>query len=453
MKNNIVLKRLLGPTVSSILIKGRPGTGKTALSLELLRLGGGGIYISTRVAETKFVSQFPAVRKLIKTGKFKVKAIEVKDFRLSSAGMLVDEILSYLIEMPERIIVLDSWDAVSKELDEIERLKVEKSLVAMVESKPKAKLVFVSEEVGTIVTDYLVDALVHLHREEVEGRLYRTMEWVKVRGTEIPPYKVPFTLMNGRFKVLPEFPVITEYSRVKEIPPVKEKAVLPFGELSNILAKRAGKIIMFDVGEAIPGLWVWAAALNFMYETVMHGYSLIEIPGVAPPERYLSKILNIFDKKILLDRLRFGIVGETGLEEMKWVEEAGMEDLVFSLPKKVEEALEVLLNKVEEIGKERPVIIKIGLTMMETIYGKKDLSYLIGLLNREIRKRGDRIVYMAHPFLKVRSLVKFLADEVIRFENRDGVLIAWNEKYPSPIYACYLKGMGGRTVFKVMEVR
>ena len=44
-----LLGQLLHPAVSTFLVRGNPGTGKSTLALELLRRKGRGVYVSTRV--------------------------------------------------------------------------------------------------------------------------------------------------------------------------------------------------------------------------------------------------------------------------------------------------------------------------------------------------------------------------------------------------------------------
>ena len=60
-----------------------------------------------------------------------------------------------------RTIVFDSWDALAKELDPKERLRAEKTLIALANNSG-AQLVFVSEEPGATTIDYLVDGILEM---------------------------------------------------------------------------------------------------------------------------------------------------------------------------------------------------------------------------------------------------------------------------------------------------
>jgi len=55
----LTIESLLEPFIKTIVIKGKPGAGKTTLSFELIRMVGSGLYISTRVALKELVDQYP----------------------------------------------------------------------------------------------------------------------------------------------------------------------------------------------------------------------------------------------------------------------------------------------------------------------------------------------------------------------------------------------------------
>jgi KaiC/GvpD/RAD55 family RecA-like ATPase len=195
---------LLNPVVGAVLIKGLPGTGKTSLAVEMLRRAGGGFYFSTRVSREKLSQQVPGIKEMLVTGETNLErdgsVVNVKDLRLAAPSQL----LQLLVTSVERggkkgpLIVLDSWDAMAKEMPAVERLKTEKVLLAMTEGD-RAKLVFISEEPENTTLGYLVDAIVELRRELHEGAAIRTLEVFKLRGGPILRPKTLFTLAGSRF--------------------------------------------------------------------------------------------------------------------------------------------------------------------------------------------------------------------------------------------------------------
>jgi KaiC/GvpD/RAD55 family RecA-like ATPase len=196
------INALLTLPIGTILVKGQPGSGKTIFALELLRRSGGGHYVSTRVSSEKISQQIPAIKKLMVTGSNdRGRAggvVNSKDLRLANPSQLI----KYVLEVSEQarkgqLIVLDSWDAMAKELPAIERLRAEKTLVAITEGG-RSKIVFVSEEPEQTTLSYLADAVVELRRELLEGAVVRTLEMLKLRGT---PIIRPVTLLSRRCSV------------------------------------------------------------------------------------------------------------------------------------------------------------------------------------------------------------------------------------------------------------
>jgi len=194
----LTIESLLKPFIKTIVIKGKPGTGKTTLSFELMRMVGSGLYVSTRTALKELVDQYPYIKPLVEEGA--VRGISFEDLRLGSAADVMESVLKATEELKNPVIILDSWDSIARELDPIERLRAEKSLAAMVEPTD-SKLVFVSETAETSSLDYLADAIVTLEDREVDGARMRYIVWEKIRGVPIPQKRYIFTLHEGRFRM------------------------------------------------------------------------------------------------------------------------------------------------------------------------------------------------------------------------------------------------------------
>src|SRR5580658_5175982 len=185
----VSINALLTLPIGTILVKGQPGSGKTIFALELLRRSGGGHYVSTRVSSDKISQQIPGIKELVLTGsnggEHASGLVNLKDLRLANPTQLV----KYVLEVSEQaregqLIVLDSWDAMAKELPLFERLRAEKTLVAITEGG-RLKIAFVSEEPEQKTLNYLADAVIELRRELHEGAVVRTLDMQKLRGSPI----------------------------------------------------------------------------------------------------------------------------------------------------------------------------------------------------------------------------------------------------------------------------
>src|ERR1700726_1393445 len=106
------LEHFLNLDSHSLLIKGLPGTGKTTLALQLLDYFGRekGIYISTRVGQSKLSKQIPWIHALLS------KQSQFSDLRMADSVNFVQSVTEALIKKSNRapIIVLDTWDSIAK---------------------------------------------------------------------------------------------------------------------------------------------------------------------------------------------------------------------------------------------------------------------------------------------------------------------------------------------------
>ena len=188
---------------------------KTTLAMELLRMYGSGIYVSTRLSQEQSKDHHPELSYLFETG----SAIEInpqdydlkrrssyysfEDLRFSGPGDIASVVIKAVQKVKKPMIVLDSWDAIANRTDRSERLKVEQSL-SLIALGNDARLIFVSEEPNLTTTDYLVDAIVTLHNDLYEGRRVRRAQWSKLRGSAMTNWSNLFTLYEGRFTVFPQ---------------------------------------------------------------------------------------------------------------------------------------------------------------------------------------------------------------------------------------------------------
>lgn len=137
----------------TLLIKGAAGTGKTTLALDLMRIhgkGGKGVYFSTRVSPAKLYAQFNWLSEIVKpehiiSTAYQPDEAKLEDVRLADAKHLISELLRAKGALKEPVIVFDTWDGIAKEMDEKDRVKMEKTIISMVDNSG-VRAIFVSEE-------------------------------------------------------------------------------------------------------------------------------------------------------------------------------------------------------------------------------------------------------------------------------------------------------------------
>src|SRR5919108_4481078 len=141
----------------SLLIKGYAGTGKTTLSLTILRalnIKSNFFYISTGTSTKQLFLYYPWLGKLIEQPKeseseevlaneYNVSSFE--DARLDDPESLFERITNQLMDVKAPIIIIDSWDAIASFMDKEARVNNERVLQTWRE-RAGAKLIFICED-------------------------------------------------------------------------------------------------------------------------------------------------------------------------------------------------------------------------------------------------------------------------------------------------------------------
>jgi KaiC/GvpD/RAD55 family RecA-like ATPase len=195
----------------SLLIKGSAGTGKTTLSLTILRalkVKSNFFYISTRISPKQLFVYYPWLGKFI--GRPKISESDeisgqgynlssFEDARLDEPESLFERITNQLMDVKAPIIIIDSWDAIASFMDKEARLNNERVLQIWRE-RAGAKLIFISEDPKDTTLDFLVDGIVDLERKFYGNQMIRQIFLSKLRGIMINRPTYIYTLNNGIFR-------------------------------------------------------------------------------------------------------------------------------------------------------------------------------------------------------------------------------------------------------------
>ncbi|MEM0479817.1 MAG: gas vesicle protein GvpD P-loop domain-containing protein [Candidatus Nitrosocaldus sp.] len=204
-----VFRDFLNMEPTSMLIRGLPGTGKTTLALELMQLMHekyNCFYISTRVSLARLQRYFPWIIGYLKDESVfsydKIEKDSVIDLRLGSATGTVELVIDMLINKKRAFVVLDSWDALAKEIKYEDRMKMEKTMITVADTND-GFLLFVSEEPEMNTLSYLVDGIVTLSIKDDDGVSIRSMHLDKMRGVALYNSTYTYTLLESRFTLVP----------------------------------------------------------------------------------------------------------------------------------------------------------------------------------------------------------------------------------------------------------
>lgn len=408
----------LDPSVSTILVKGLPGTGKSTFALELLKNYPGGTYIATRVSKEKLALQIPQITMAVTEGaetEYSIdgKPLDAVDFRLANSENVVQHVIEAERKSPNGLVVIDSWDSIGKELDRTERLKVEKTLVSLAQSSD-SKLVFVSERPGLTTFDYLVDMIIELSAETHNGQIRRQLQIVKSRGEENKEPFALFTLSGGRFTEAPKLKIKFpgEY-QAKPFNPSKATqrsfaTGIPTADAMPGGAAPRGSTVLLEKGIEVPTTSIVPFAQMFQANFVANGGCVMTIPGVGVTTELIVNLLKVL---VPTDAIKKSLrVGTYNAKNKLY-------DVALN-PESLDDTFDRIWAAIDELKgpKKRPCHLWISISKIEYMHGTAGLMKRIVELIENIRAAGDFCLLLVGDNSESKNSIASMVDSHILFE-------------------------------------
>jgi KaiC/GvpD/RAD55 family RecA-like ATPase len=446
----------------SLHIKGSAGTGKTTMALELVRyMNCPAIYLSTRVSPSRLYNQFPWSETCLHKENIldANTSLDLQTTREETLFEYVDR-PSFLKNLYSRVlenkgehlaIIVDSVDYLKWNLRiPQEDLSVERDILDIAE-RVNANAIFISEVCEESRLDHLVDGVVRLEREIVNGRLLRKLYVEKVRRIKIDNPIYLFTLKNGRFKVFETgFSVNltqTEPPRLEQGKGTKIPTLIP--ELDKILEGgfERGTFNIFDVGNKV-GINHLFIAIPIFLNSVLRGIPVFSIPskGVIFPGVLKSGPLTSLGEVFLssLSSETFNYVNQyftLVLPLAQKIEEHTIsfnvhflngEDYIKDLNNFLNYAVEVL-NRV----KANTLVVSIATDIIEYLYGSENTAKVIQTWLDKIKQLNGimTIFQFGHETHKIPT---HLANSYFKIENVAGNIVFYGELPKTKMYVAGL---------------
>lgn len=201
---------------SLILLAGGPGTGKTVFSAQFLvkgaESGDTGVYVSFAESKDILVNNLSRhlavdISCLEKTGKLRV--LDLVTLKEPGISVTLETILRELEATKAKRLVIDSFTAMAQAFKEpIDVRVIVHTVLSRLVRETGCTTLLIEERplTGAMIApgteEFTADGIVLLRAEEMDGRLLRSLEIAKLRGTRLTERKLVFTLEGG-FKVFP----------------------------------------------------------------------------------------------------------------------------------------------------------------------------------------------------------------------------------------------------------
>jgi KaiC/GvpD/RAD55 family RecA-like ATPase len=422
------LEEFLGKGGNTLLIKGDAGTGKTTLALQLLRKlarGGQAYYISARVSREKLGRHSPESASAVEEGGF-------LDLRLGNSTHMLEQIIKVLRDRAggkTKTLVVDTWDSFAKEMEEKERMKAEKSLMALADAS-EARIIFVSEEPDRTTMEYLVDGIVMLRRLDEDGLLLREFELTKLRGTPITQHKHLFSLEGGRFTAF-DYHLRPDYTKARKVKPKKDldDAFSLGSEALDSLFYGIPKGSTFSIeyeptvhysSIRIVDLMAIINALN-----LGHGAFLLPLP--ASPLHELSSLIRPYvSKDAFLNNFAIGSMEKSDVRLKPPFYAVGADN-----DKELGENVTVLLERVRKNSRTGGVLAVESMVQLESSFASTSDTVLEGLSARvsKIQKSSnDALLVTLNSGARMKPRVLAISRRYARIMMRDRVAVIVGEK-------------------------
>jgi len=402
----------------TLLIKGAPGSGKTVLCLDLLKVfakENTGVYLSSRVPAEVLYEQYPWLKEFSESNNVIASGgLRIEDLTMETVEEFIERLVEVLKEAPNPFVVIDSWDALVKELEPSERIIEEKTVLSAIYSV-NGKVVFVMESPEMTSMDYLVDGIVTLRDLDtynlgdsmpVGVRNLREIEMNKLRGILRSQKKYAFTLQNGRFMCIPSFRGFLPSILLKPTPifdPNEKMISSGIEDFDTILngGFEKGSANLIEQGPGVGMHVIHGFLIPIMVNSINLGRGIVMIPSEGfslDKERYALEAFT--DEKALENHLMY----ITRSSKKQSVENPLQNDN----PKV---ALENLWSIVEGVRRrfDMPVLLLIGMDTLEHMFEFQDLNNFMGEIISRCAESGDIILGYGSQNLKSMGTVGNMA--------------------------------------------
>ena len=455
----------------SLHIKGYAGTGKTSFALEVVKsLSSKGtvIYLSTRVSPDRVLLQFPWVRDFLEEQ-------NILDAKLSYVTPDVPKKLLFeYTDQPEFIrsinekiqrserrpvtSIIDSLDALKSNLNLEEKDTTIETILLEIGEKTATNMLFVTETNEACRLDYLVDGVIRLEKEIVDGRLIRKLYLEKIRGGQIEQPYYLFTLKGSRFTYFEPklFPRIKYVAGTEPVQQRRELISTSIGELDSVLrgGLRKGTLNLIETAKGMVGTEYFYFIYPVMSSFVQKGFPVFMIPSQNATTKltmdYMTSLVGVSKEESIISKLRkyiyfFQFTDTT--EKTLWNEISVLKEDIAHFSNVFRESV---TETTEKLGAET-FLWFLGVDTMERIYGEEIFRKTIGTLVLETSSLNGICLALAKHGIKSMDTLTHLASTHFIMDNR-GAPVIYGEFPKTKTYAIVTETANGANRIELLNI-
>jgi len=447
------LDRVIGggfPRGSLVLLAGNPGTGKTVFSG--LFLAGGvqegepGVYAGFAEPKDTLMENLSGHIGLdlsLYEAEGKLRILDFTALKEEALSTILEEILNAVQALRAGRLVIDSFSAMIQAIRDPIELRTFLQVVLgrivrgmgcttlMVEEVPIGK-----DTIGLGVEEFVADGLLRLNIGELEGRLFRDLEILKLRGTELEERRLAFTLKGG-FKAFPPFKPkpVGEPRRFQPISDPSDKYSTGCMDLDMALngGVPKGSIMLLEIDERISTLEYHLFLGPMAPEFALQGRGVLVVPSVGVDAEILRRVGDAYGAT-LEEFNRLITIVEVGVEEPG----EGYPNVTALRGEDWREDLE----RVREVSRRlqaatgKPSLWIIGLDTLIAYYGEKICERILTRSAAKIRKAKSMLVALVKGGRRELAVrLSPAADIYLRLVRKHGCLLLYGVKPRTGLYA------------------
>jgi KaiC/GvpD/RAD55 family RecA-like ATPase len=438
------------PSGSLILLAGEPGTGKTVFSIQFLvkgaELNEPGVYVSFAEAKNTLIENFSRhlgvdLAKLEIEGKIKI--LDFTAMKEEGIPTILESILTEVKTLNAKRLVIDSFSALAQAFKDPTDVRiVVHTVLSRIVRGMNCTTVMVEEvpigraNISLGIEEFVTDSVLRLRVDELDKRLLRNLEIVKLRGTKVNERKLVFTLEGG-FKTFPPFKPkpIEKPSRFQPIQDKPDKYSTGVKDLDIILegGLSKGSIVLLELDEKVSMLEYHLIVVPIIMNSITQGRAVLIIPTLGVDAEVARRV-----------GLGYGLT-DNEINNLLRVCEAHDLSITSSKPyivmfkakdpwKDYSKYLEIEKELMQTTG--QPVIHVSGADTLASYYGECICRDLLGRCAKLIREhRSFGIILLKPGYPKLKETLPSIASIYLRLLREHGCLLLYGIKPRTCLHA------------------